>query len=498
MNPQILVAVLLVFIWIWIKKSKSKTPEGKLPPGPWRLPLIGHMHLFIGSLPHRCLRDLANKHGPVLHLKLGELSNFIVSSPEAAREVMKIHDLNFASRPYLPAARILFYDFTDIGFAPYGDYWRQLRKICTLELLSVKRVQSFRAFREEEVSNFVASIRSKAGSPVSLRNLLRPLTSNITARAAFGAKCEDREAFSQVVQEAVEIFGGFSIVDAFPSSKLLQLVSGRSFQLEKLHRKSDEILEKIIQEHRADRLKTSKSGDNDEQNDLVHVLLNLQEHGNLEIPLTDSNIKAVIQDMFSAGGETTSMTIEWAMSEMLKNPRVMEKAQAEVRRVFDRKGEVNEGGLCELKYLKLVMKETLRLHPALPLLLPRESKESCEINGYEIPAKSRVIINGWAIGRDPRYWAEAETFNPERFLDSSIEFKGVHFEYIPFGAGRRICPGIAFGMANVELPIAQLLYHFDWKLAGGEKPEDLDMDEVFGATVARKHDLCLVPIPYHS
>ncbi|KAK8997166.1 hypothetical protein V6N11_020650 [Hibiscus sabdariffa] len=176
----------------------------------------------------------------------------------------------------------------------------------------------------------------------------------------------------------------------------------------------------------------------------------------------------------------------------------MEKAQAEVRRVFDRKGEVNEGGLSELKYLKLVMKETLRLHPALPLLLPRESKESCEINGFEIPAKSRVIVNGWAIGRDPRYWAEAETFNPERFLDSSIEFKGVHFEYIPFGAGRRICPGIAFGMANVELPIAQLLYHFDWKLAGGTKPEDLDMDEVFGATVARKHDLCLVPIPYHS
>ncbi|KAK8997165.1 hypothetical protein V6N11_020649 [Hibiscus sabdariffa] len=310
MNPQILVAILLVFIWIWIKKSKSKTPQRKLPPGPWRLPLIGHMHLFIGSLPHRRLRDLASKHVPVLHLKLGELSNFIVSSPEAAQEVMKIHDLNFASRPYLPAARILFYDFTDIGFAPYGDYWRQLRKICTLELLSVKRVQSFRAIREEEVSNFVASIRSKAGSSVSLRNLLRPLTSNITARAAFGAKCEDREAFSQVVQEAVEIFGGFSIVDAFPSSKLLQLVSGRSFQLEKLHRKSDEILEKIIQEHRADRSNTSKSGDNDEQNDLVHVLLNLQEHGNLEIPLTDSNIKAVIQDMFSAGGETTSTTIE--------------------------------------------------------------------------------------------------------------------------------------------------------------------------------------------
>ncbi|KAE8680310.1 Cytochrome P450 71D8 [Hibiscus syriacus] len=500
MDPQILLAIILfalTVIWIWMNKSSCKTQQGKLPPGPWKLPLIGNMHHFIGSLPHRCLRDLANRHGPVMYLQLGELSNFVISSPEAAQDVMKTHDLNFSSRPYHPAARILFYDFTDIGFAPYGDYWRQLRKICTLELLSAKRVQSFRAIREEEVSNFVSSIRSKAGSPVNLRKLLRALTSNITARAAFGAKCKDREAFSQVVQEAVEIVGGFSLADAFPSFKLLQLLSGRSFQLEKLHRKSDKILENIIQQHRADRSNT-KSGDKDEQNDLVHVLLNLQEHGNLEIPLTDSNIKAVVQDMFSAGGETTSMTIEWAMSEMLKNPKVLEKAQAEVRHVFNKRGEVNEESLSELKYLKLVMKETLRLHPALPLLLPRESKENCKINGYEIPAKSRVIINGWAIGRDPKYWTEAETFNPERFLNSWIEFKGVNFEYIPFGAGRRICPGIAFGMANVELPIAQLLYYFDWKLGDGRKLEELNMDEVFGATVAKKHELCLVPIPYHS
>lgn len=502
MDHQILLAIFLlafIIIRIWIKKSKSNIKqEPNLPPGPWKLPLIGNMHLFIGTLPHRCLRDLAKKHGPVMHLQLGELSSVIISSPEAAQEVLKTHDLNFASRPYLPAASILFYDFTDIGFAPYGDYWRQLRKICTLELLSAKRVQSFRAIREEEVSNFIASISPKAGSPINLRKLLRALTSNVTARAAFGAKCKDQEAFSQVVQEAVQIVGGFSLADAFPSIKLLQLLSRRSFQLEKLHEKSDKILENIIQEHKTNRMTTSEIGYIDEVNDLVHVLLNLQDHGDLDIPLTGSNIKAVIQDMFSAGGETTSMTIEWAMSEMVKNPKVLEKAQAEVRQVFDKKGGVCEEGLSELKYLKLVMKETLRLHPALPLLLPRESKERCKINGYEIPAKSRVIINGWAIGRDPKYWIEAERFYPERFLESSIDFRGVNFEFIPFGAGRRICPGIAFGMANVELPIAQLLYHFDWKPTDGRKPEDLDMTEVFGATVARKHDLCLIPIPYHS
>ena len=186
------------------------------------------------------------------------------------------------------------------------------------------------------------------------------------------------------------------------------------------------------------------------------------------------------------------------MTEMLKNPRVMKEAQAEVRRVFDAKGNVDETTIHELKYLKAVVKETLRLHPSAPLLLPRESRESCEINGYEIPEKTRVIVNAWAIGRDPRYWSEAETFYPERFLNSSIDFRGTDFEYIPFGAGRRMCPGITFAIPNIELPLAQLLYHFDWKLPNGMRPEGLDMTETFGITVARKKDLVLIPIPYRN
>ncbi|MBA0759367.1 hypothetical protein Gotri_022266 [Gossypium trilobum] len=185
------------------------------------------------------------------------------------------------------------------------------------------------------------------------------------------------------------------------------------------------------------------------------------------------------------------------MSEMIKNPRILEKAQAEVRQVYDRTGDVNESDLHELKYLKLVMKETLRLHPPVPLLLPRESRERCEINGYEIPAKTKVIVNAWAIGRDSNYWNEAERFYPERFIDSSVDYKGTNFEFIPFGAGRRICPGMSYGMAVVELSLAQLLYHFDWKLPNGMKNEDLDMTEIFGATAGRKRDLRLIPIPYH-
>ncbi|WVZ12914.1 hypothetical protein V8G54_017444 [Vigna mungo] len=199
-------------------------------------------------------------------------------------------------------------------------------------------------------------------------------------------------------------------------------------------------------------------------------------------------------DIFGAGGETSATTINWAMAEMIRDPRVLKKAQAEVREVFNMKGRVDELFMDKLKYLKSVVKETLRLHPPAPLLLPRECGQTCEIKGYHIPVKSKVIVNAWAIGRDPKHWTDEERFHPERFTDSSISYNGVNFEYIPFGAGRRICPGITLGLVNVELALAFLLYHFDWTLPNGTKSEDLDMSEKFGVTVRRKDDLYLIPL----
>ena len=197
--------------------------------------------------------------------------------------------------------------------------------------------------------------------------------------------------------------------------------------------------------------------------------------------------------MFSAGSETSATAVDWAMAEMIKNPRVMRKAQEEVRQVFKRKGSVCETGISEMTYLKCVVKETLRLHPSVAMLVPRESQDKCDIGDYEIPTKTRVIVNAWAIGRDPRYWSDPESFIPERFLDSSIDFKGNDFEYIPFGAGRRICPGLSFGLINTEFPLATMLYHFDWKLPNGKVSEDLDMTELFGMTVRRRNDLLVIP-----
>jgi flavonoid 6-hydroxylase len=143
------------------------------------------------------------------------------------------------------------------------------------------------------------------------------------------------------------------------------------------------------------------------------------------------------------------------------------------------------------------VKETLRLHPPATFLLPRECGQECKINGYDIPFKSKVIVNAWAIGRDPNYWDDSERFYPERFIESCVDYRGNNFEFVPFGAGRRMCPGITFGMVNVEYPLALLMYHFDWKLPNGLKNEDLDMSETFGSAVARKDDLHLIPITYH-
>lgn len=184
------------------------------------------------------------------------------------------------------------------------------------------------------------------------------------------------------------------------------------------------------------------------------------------------------------------------MAELVKNPRVMKKVQNEVREVFKRRGSIDETAISEMTYLKSVVKETLRLHPSGPLLIPRESREKCEIDGYEIPAKTRVIVNAWAIARDPKYWTEPDSFIPERFLDGSINYKGANFENIPFGAGRRMCPGMLFGLINIEFPLAMLLYHFDWKLPSGMKHEDLDMTELFGIAVGRRDNLHLIPIAY--
>ncbi|KAK2387014.1 cytochrome P450 71D11 [Trifolium repens] len=479
------------------KKIKKIDSIPNIPPGPWKLPIIGNIANLIGSPPHRKLRDLAKKYGPLMHLQLGEVFFIIVSSAEYAKEIMKTHDVIFASRSRTLTTDIVFYDSTDIAAAPYGEYWRQLRKICTVELLSIKRVQSFWPIREQEMNNLIKKIASEEGGVVNLSQQVVSMMFSFTSRAAFGKKYNEQDEFVLAVREILQLAGGFYIGDLYPSAKWLQNITGMRSKLEKLHLKVDRILDMIIKDHKETKLRT-KDGLVEGKEDLIDVLLKYEDgHNNdQEFSLTKRNIKAVLFDIFTGGSDTAATTINWAMAEMMKDQRVLKKAQNEVRVIFNKRGKVDETCIDELKYLKAIIKEVLRMHPPGPLLIPRECGQDCEIDGYDIPVKSKVIINAWAIGMDPKYWTEPERFYPERFIDSSFDFKGLNFEYIPFGAGRRICPGINYGLANVELALAMLLCHFDWRLPNGMKSEDLDMTELFGASVIRKDDLYLIPSTY--
>ena len=200
--------------------------------------------------------------------------------------------------------------------------------------------------------------------------------------------------------------------------------------------------------------------------------------------------------MFVGGTDTSSTGMEWLMAELVKNPRVMKKVQEEVRKVVGKKSKIDLEDINQMSYFKCVIKENLRLHPPAALSIPRETSKSVEMGGYHIPAKAQVFVNAWAIQRDPSLWDRPEEFMPERFENSSVDFKGQDFEFIPFGIGRRGCPGMAFGVASTEYVIVNLLYWFDWKLPGGALAKDLDMTEAFGIAVSKKVPFHLLPTPY--
>ncbi|KAL6629984.1 hypothetical protein ACP70R_029749 [Stipagrostis hirtigluma subsp. patula] len=485
--PLFLLLALLLAVPLILFSTRRSAPRGRhgevrrLPPGPWALPVIGHLHHLAGALPHRALRDLSRRHGPLMALRLGELRAVVASSPAAAREVMKTHDAAFASRPLSPMVALGYQGADGIIFAPYGDGWRQLRKICALELLSARRVQSFRPVREDEAGRLLRAVAAAAAasSPVNLSEGIAGYVADSTVRAIIGSRFKDRDAYLRLLQEGLKIMPGMTLPDLFPSSRLALLVSTAP------GRRMREFIDPIIREHHESRI--SRGDDQDE--DLLDVLLRLQKEAHSQYPLTDQNIKNVMLDMFGAGSETSATMLQWTMAELMKNPSVMEKAQDEVRRALAGHDKVTEDDLANLHYLRLVVKETLRLHPPAPLLLPRKCGSPCRVLGFDVPEGTMVIVNAWAISRDPAHWERPDEFLPERFERGGWDFRGGDFELIPFGAGRRMCPGMAFGLAHIELALAALLFHFDWELPDGMAAEDLDMAEAFGVTMQRQADL---------
>ncbi|CAL4957877.1 unnamed protein product [Urochloa decumbens] len=471
----------------------------RLPSPPWRLPVIGHLHL-VGRLPHTSLRDLAAEHGRdgLMLLRLGAVPTLVVSSPRTAQAVLRTHDHVFASRAHFPVADILFYGSSDVGFAPYGEHWRQVRKIATTHLLANKKVRAYCHAREQEVRLVMAKIRKAAavGMAVDLSSLLNSFTNDIVCHAVSGKffKEEGRnELFRELVEANSLLLGGFNIEDYFPGLVKVDMIKRMvCAKAHKVHKRWNELLDKLIDDH--ERRSASQCGN--EESDFIDVLLSVQE----EYKLTRDHIKAQLVLMFEAGTDTSFIVLENAMAKLMQNPHLMSKLQAKLRMAITKGKEmVTEDDLNanDMAILKAIIKETLRLHGPAPLL-PHLCMADCDIEGYTIPSGTRVIVNAWALARDPTHWESAEEFMPERFMEGgsafAMDYRGNDFAFLPFGAGRRICPGISFAISTVEIMLANLIYHFNWELPPELKDRGIDMSESFGVTVHRTEKLLLVPV----
>ncbi|XVF77759.1 hypothetical protein PTKIN_Ptkin14bG0072600 [Pterospermum kingtungense] len=432
---------------------------------------------------------------------LGYNPTLVVSSAEIVRDIVKNHDIAFCNRPSITAANIVLYGCRDIGFAPYGEYWRQLRRIFVLEVLSQRRVHTFQFARDDEAELLINKLRraSVKGESINLAEMMMTVSYNIVSRCVLSVKSEEENShnnFGELARRVMVLFMSFCVGDMFPYLRWVDVLTGYIPSLKALSAELDTFLDQIIEEHRA--LKSTHEEVTNSKKDFLSIILQLQNNGTLETDLTKDNIKAVILDMFVGGTDTTATTVEWIMAELIRHPNIMKKVQEDVRNAAGKKSKIDADDINKMKYLKCVLKETLRLHPAAPLLLPRKTSVSVKLGGYDIPSNTTVFTNVWAIQRDPKYWEKSEEFIPERFQNSSVDFNGQDFHFIPFGFGRRGCPGMLFGVASIEFLTANLLYWFDWKLPGGEIGENLDMTEHFGVTVNKKVPLHLLPIAHLS
>ncbi|KAG6650770.1 hypothetical protein CIPAW_06G065900 [Carya illinoinensis] len=427
------IALLICLPMLLLMKKKLATQRQNKqlhpPPSPPKLSIIGNLHQ-LGELRHQSHCRLFKNYGLVMLIKLGGIPNIVISSVENAREVVKVHDLNCCSRLSLDTTRRLAYNYQDISFAPYGQYWREMRKTCVLEVLSVKMMQSHRSIREEEK--------------------LFALTANMTFIIVFGMSlCGsylDNERFQEVVHEATTMLGSFNASEYVP---YVGWIVDRLYVID-LHLKPD-------------RTKP-------EHEDIIDVLLKIERE----------QIEADV-NLFIGGVDTSAITMIWAMAELVRNPKVMKRAQDEVRKIVRNKGRVPEIDTDHLPYIKMILTETFRLHPPIPLL-PRQPIVPFKLNGYDINPQSIMHKN-------------PKEFIPERFIDHSVDYKWQNFELLPFGASRRGCLGMYMGTSTIELALVNLLYCFDWKLPPEMKDEDINMEESLDCnlTANKKTPLNLVP-----
>ncbi|KAK6151240.1 hypothetical protein DH2020_016172 [Rehmannia glutinosa] len=432
----------------------------KLPPSPFpALPLIGHLHLLKFPI-HRTYQKLSDKLGPIFSLRLGNRLMVVVSSPAIVGECFTKNDIVLANRPRLIIGKYIGYNYTTLIGSPYGDYWRNLRRLTTVEVFSMARLNTFQSIRHDEVMLMLQKIYKNSYenfARVELRSLFSEVTFNnimrmVAGKRYFGKDEDDDEAreFRELIEE-VFTYGGVSNPADFFS--VFRWIDYKGFEknLARLSGKMDAFLQRLIDEQRRNKGKT---------NTMIDHMLSLQESE--PEYYTDVTIKGIILVMLLAGTDTSAVTIEWAMSALLNHPEKLQKAKIEIDNLVGNDRLVNESDLTKLSYLQNIISEIFRLFPAAPLLVPHEASSDCTLGGYDIPRGTILIVNAWAIHRDPKIWDDPTSFNPERFEVGEVG----PTKLIPFGMGRRSCPGMGLAHRVVGLTLGSLIQCFEWKRVG--------------------------------
>ncbi|XP_004491826.1 6,7,8-trihydroxycoumarin synthase-like [Cicer arietinum] len=482
--------LLLLFLFMKYKNIIKNSPT--FPKGPKGLPIIGNLHQLDTSNLHLQFWNLSKTYGPLFSLQIGFKHAIVVSTPKLAQQILKEHDLDVCSRPPSYGPKILSYNGLDLIFSPYNDCWREIRKICVVHFFSSKKISTFSHVRKYEVKKMIEKICDHISiSKISnLSEIIMSVSSAIVCRIAFGKSYEneggERSRFHGLLNETQAIFLSFFVSDYIPFMGWIDRLTGLVARVDNTFKGLDMFFEEVLKEHINPNNKKKE-----EEKDIVDVLLELKKQGRLSIDLTNDHIKAVVMDLLVAATDTSAATSVWVMTGLMKNPRVMKKAQEEIRNLCGNKEFIDEDDIQKLVYFKAIIKETLRFYAPAPLV-PRETNKNLNLNGYKIEPKTLVYVNVWAIHRDPETWKDPEEFYPERFLNNDVDFKGQDFEFIPFGAGRRICPGISLGIATVEIITANLLNSFDWEMPKGMTREDIDIEGLPGLARHKKNHLFLV------
>ncbi|KAJ1289886.1 hypothetical protein BS78_02G199400 [Paspalum vaginatum] len=487
--------ILLYKLFLSTKKPRSSVVTRR-PPGPAPLPLLGNILQLHGE-PHHALARLADAHGPVMSLRLGAAGDaVVVSSAAAARDALQRHDHVLAGRSVSDAARALGnHDRSVIWLPATSPLWRRLRAACTKRLFSARGLDATRAVREGKVRELVESlrVRAHAGEAVHVGRAVFGCAISIVSDVLFSDDAADlssgrAQELETLLRDALEEVTKPNVSDLFPVLARLDLQGRRRRTAELLGRLYD-LFDPII----ARRLQQATGG-GEKNGDFLDVLLQLHATDQLSI----QTIKSFLLDLFVGGTETNAIAVEWTMAELLRNPAVMSKVRAELRDAMGSKPHPDESDIARLPYLRAVVMESMRLHPPGPLMVPHLAMaDGAEVGGFAVPRGTKVIINLWAIMRDPALWPDPVAFVPERFAGTSdADFRGKdRLEFMPFGAGRRACPGSPMATRVVMLVLASMLHAFEWRLPEGMQPEDVDVRDRFVTSLNMVTPLRAVPSP---